>query len=100
MSRRGSLVILLTLAGYILVGNHGGRHVDNAPIGTYVMGISDSSTILMFINVESLHSVGFSRQDINHHLFVLCLPPSISSIPANDRLDIVVDILDLSALVM
>jgi hypothetical protein len=84
MSRRGSLVIRLALAGCILVGNHGGRHVDNAPIGTYVMGISDSSIIPVLINVDSLHSVGFSCQDVNHHLLVLCLPPSVFSIPAND----------------
>jgi hypothetical protein len=49
MSRRGSLVIPLALAADVLAGNREGILVDNTPIGTYVMDISDSSIIPVLI---------------------------------------------------
>ena len=51
-------------------------------------------------DVIPLHSIRSFYQDINDKLFVLHFPSSHLSIRINERLDVVVDVLELSPLIM
>jgi hypothetical protein len=51
-------------------------------------------------DADPLHSIRSFYQDINDKLLVLHFPSSHLSIRINERLDVVVDVLELSPLIM
>jgi hypothetical protein len=97
MSHRASLAIRPAHAGSALDGNPEDGQSDNIPNGTYIIGLSEAANNL---NIGCLHAVGAFREDVDHQLLVLRLPLSVFWIRVDDRFDIILDIFQLSSLVM
>ena len=50
--------------------------------------------------LRALHAIGLLCKGVDNQLFVLRFPPSILRVRVNDRLDVVLNVSHLSALVM
>src|SRR5229473_2872606 len=70
---------------------------DNPPNGTY---IADMSKTYQQIGIDALHAVGFFCEDIDDQLLMLCSPPFVLSMRVNNRLDVILNVLLLSLLVV
>src|ERR1700679_2867606 len=97
MSRPASMASRLVHAGCVPVCNRRCKPTDNLPIGTYVTKMSESHQGFC---TEALHAIGLFCEDVDHQLLVLRFPPSILRMRVNDRLDVVLNVSLLSALVM
>src|SRR5216684_1135635 len=78
----------------LLVGGHKCVPSDNPPNGTYITEMSETH---QEISIDALHAVGFFCEDIDDQLAVLCFPPLVFSMPVNDRLYVILDVLLLSS---
>src|SRR6267142_5520608 len=96
MSHRVSPVIRPKHGGFAPGGNQQGSRADNTPTGTYIRGMSKGCERTRLAS----HAVSSSRQLINDTLLVLQCPSLHLSICVNARLDIILDILNLSCLVV
>src|SRR5713226_9211073 len=97
MSRPAFLVTPLVRPPGLLDGGHKCVPPDNPPNGTY---ITDMSETHQKIRIGALHAVGFICEDVDNQLLMLCFPPFVFSMCVNDRLDVILDVLLLSSLVM
>src|SRR5712692_8334090 len=97
MSRPTFLVTRLVRPQGLLDGGHKCVPPDNPPTGTYIIEISETH---QEISIDALHAVGFFCEDIDDQLLVLCFPPFVFSMRVNDRLDVILDVLLLSSLVV
>ena len=97
MSRLASLAIRLVHAGYVLVYTRRRMPADNLPIGTYVTKLSDSHREFC---TGALHAIGLFCEDVDHQSLVLRFPSFILRMLVNDRLDVVLNISPLSALIV
>src|SRR5258708_39993106 len=87
---------LVRLQG-LLDGGHKCVPPDNPPTGTY---ITEMSATHHEISIDALHTVGFSSEDVDDQLAVLCCPTIVFSMRAKDRLDPILDVLLLSSLIV
>ncbi len=70
---------------------------DNPPNGTY---ITEMSKTHQEISIDALHAIGFFCEDVGDQLLMLCSPPFVFFMCVNDRLDVILDVLLLSSLVI
>ncbi len=97
MSRPTFLVTRLVRPQGLLDGGHKCVPSDNPPIGTYITKMSETH---QEISIDTLHAVGFFGEDVDGQLPVLCCPPFVFSMGVNDPLDVILDVLLLSFLVV
>src|SRR6266852_8510510 len=97
MSRPASLASRLVHAGYVQAYSHRCRPADTLPIGTYVTKMSESRRNFC---TEALHAIGLCREDVDDQSLVLRFPPFILRMRVNDRLDILLNVSFLPALVV
>src|SRR5713226_964189 len=97
MSRPAFWVALLVRLQDLLDGGHKCVPPDNPPTGTYITEMSETR---QGISIDALHAVGFLCEDVDDQLTVLCCPPFVFSMSVNDRLDVILDVLLLSSLVV
>jgi len=93
-----SLVIPPARAGYALGGISRDSPTDNTPNGTYERGNGEGHEKKG--GISDLHPIRSLCQDVNHKLLVLRCPSSHISICVYDRLDIILDVLLLSSLLV
>jgi hypothetical protein len=97
MSRPASLASRLVHAGYVLVCSRRCSPADNMSIETYVTKMSESHREFC---TEALHAIGLCCEDVDDQLLVLRFPPSIVRVRVDDRLDVLLNVSFLSALVV
>src|SRR5258707_8699184 len=97
MSHPAFLVTPLARPRGLLDAGHKCVPPDNPPTGTYITEVSETH---QEITIHALHAVGFFCEDVDHQLLMLCSPPFVFSMGVNHRLDIILDVLLLSSLVM
>ena len=97
-SRRVFLVIRTVHAGCALGGSREDTPTGNTPTGTYSTENERESSINL--GNSAVHAIGIFGERIDHELLILCFPPSVPWILADDRLYVVLDVLQLAPLVM
>jgi hypothetical protein len=90
------MVIRLGHAGYALGGTQQGTLAGNAPNGTYEEWMS----VVKKSSINALHPIFSFCQNINHKLLVHRCSSPHPSVRVYDRLDVVLDVFLLSALVV
>src|SRR5260221_964577 len=97
MSHPACLVIHPELAGCAPGGSRRGTPAGNAPTGTCGRGwVRD----VKMNGINALHPIGLFCQGINDKLLMLLFPSSHLSTRVHHRLDILLNVLHLSPLVM
>jgi hypothetical protein len=94
-SHRVSLVTRTAHAGYVLDGSREDTPTGNTPNGTYM-----NMRIIKGLDVGVLHAIGTLCKRIDHELLVLRFPPSVPLVLVDNRLDVLLDVLHLSSLVV
>ena len=97
-SRQVFLVIRTAHAGCVLGGSREDIPTGNTPTGTYITGGERELSINLGNN--AVHAIGVFGERIDHELLILCFPPSVPLILDDDRLYVVLDVLQLPPLVV
>lgn len=101
MSRPASLASRLVHAGYVLGSSvgccHRCRPPDYLPIGIYITDMSEGR---QEFGIGALHPIRSFREVVKDQLLVLRFPPFGFCVRVKDRLDMVLNVLCMSDLVM